>query len=241
MAALPLFYKQPVVLNPAAHGTWGLLAAPHHGFAAQTNAVPLLAAEMTSAARHLPIVFSSEPVPQPLAVLGLRERENLFVDAQGQWQAGVYIPAYVRRYPFIFTQDEVRNELTLCIDEAAPQCLRTGGQAFFDALGQPTDITRSALAFCRDYEANHRLTRAFCEALVAADVLVDRRTEIALADGGASLSLQGFKVVDEDRLKALPDSLFLHWRDQGWLALVYSHQISLGGWEALTQRLSRGP
>jgi hypothetical protein len=152
---------------------------------------------------HLPIVFSDEAQPQPLAVLGLRERQNLFVDDHGRWLAGTYVPAYVRRHPFIFLEDAGRDTLTLCIDEAAPQLVADGtGQALFDEAGAPTAVTRNALDFCRDYQAHHRLTRTFVDALVAADVLVDHRAEVTLAAGGAPLALQGFKVVDEPAVVA---------------------------------------
>lgn len=239
MTALPLFYRQPRVLQPGVHGRLGLKDGPDHGFAKQANAVPLLAAEMAAACRHLPIVFTDEARPQPVAVLGLREQQNLFVDADGHWLPGAYVPAYVRRYPFIFLEDSARQELTLCIDEAAPQVVADGsGQPLFDASGQPTAVTRSALAFCRDYQAHHLLTRAFVEALVTADLLVDHRAEVTLAAGGAPLALQGFKVVDEARFKALPDDVFLHWRAQGWLALVYSHLLSIGSWAGLVDRLA---
>ena len=240
MAALPLFYRQPRVLQPALHGRLGLKESANHGFTRQANAVPLLAAELPAASRHMPIVFTDEPLPQPVAVLGLREQQNLFVDAEGRWQPGVYVPAYVRRYPFIFVEDSVRHELTLCIDEAAPQLADDGsGQPLFDAAGQPTPLTRSALAFCRDYQAQHQLTRAFVDALVTADVPVDHRAEVNLAAGGAPLALQGFKVVDETRFQALPDAVFLHWRARGWLPLVYSHLLSVGSWAGLVDRLVR--
>ena len=238
MTALPLFYRQPRVLQPALHGRLGLSDEPQHSFAKQANAVPLLAAELPAACRHMPIVFTDEALPQPVAVLGLREQQNLFVDGQGRWVPGVYVPAYVRRYPFIFLEDSARHELTLCIDEAAPNVVADGsGQPLFDAAGQPAAVTRSALAFCRDYQAHHQLTRAFADALLSADLLVDQRAEANLAAGG-SLGLQGFKVVDEARFKALPDAVFLHWRAQGWLPLVYSHLLSLGSWAGLVDRLA---
>lgn len=236
---LPLFYQQPRVLLPGVHGGLGLRGDPGHGHAKHANAVPLLAAEMTTACRHMPIVFTDEALPQPLAVVGLREKENLFVGADGRWLPGAYVPAYVRRHPFIFLEDSARHELTLCIDETAPQLVADGsGQPLFDAQGRPTAVTRSALAFCRDYQARHQQTRAFADALVTADVLVDHRAEISLAGGGEPLALQGFKVVDEARLQALPDAVFLDWRARGWLPLVYSHLLSAGSWAALVDRLA---
>jgi hypothetical protein len=81
-------------------------------------------------------------------------------------------------------------------------------------------------------------TRAFADALAAADLLVDHRAEVTLAAGGAPLALQGFKVIDEARFKALPDATFLHWRTQGWLGLVHSHLVSIGSWAGLVDRLA---
>lgn len=233
-SALPLFYRRPRVLQPGLHAQLGLQELANHAFSRDTNAVPLLAAEMPAASRHMPIVFTDEPLPQPVAVLGLRERQNQFVDSQGCWQPGAYVPAYVRRYPFIFLEDSARRELTLCIDEDAPSLVSDGsGQALFDAAGQPTAVTRSALAFCRDYQAHHLLTQAFADALVTAGVLVDHRAELSLGDKTPALALQGFKVVDEARFKALPDSVFLHWRAKGWLPWIYSHLLSVSSWAGL--------
>ncbi len=231
---LPQFYRRPRVLDRARHGRLGLGPAPLQAFAGQANAVPLLAAELPAACRHLPIVFSTGPQAQPLAVLGLRSGENRFIGPDGQWQAGSYQPAYVRRYPFILLEDETRQTLSLCIDEAAPHLVDDGsGQPLFDATGQPSALTRDALALCRDYQAHHRLTRDFMHALAGAGVLMDQRAEISAGPGAAALALQGFQVVDEDRLQRLPDAVFLHWRDQGWLRLVYSHLQSLDSWQAL--------
>lgn len=244
-ATMPLLYRQPRVLQPAQHARLGLLPTPPdrdqpglYGTAREANAVPLLAAEMAAAGRHMPIVFTEGPHIQPVAVLGLRERQNLFVDAQGHWQAGVYVPAYVRRYPFIFLEDEARHTLTLCIDEAAPQVVADGrGQPLFDAQGGPTAVTRSALAFCSDYQAQYQATRRFTEALRQAGVLVDQRAEVTLDAGGPPLALQGFQVVDETRLDALPQETLLDWRAQGWLPLVYAHLLSQGHWAGLVDRL----
>ena len=153
----------------------------------------------------------------------------------GDWRAGGYIPAYVRRYPFIFVEDEARNELTLCIDEAAKALLPGSDNPLFDAEGQPTAVTRSALAFCRDYQAHHLLTREFCDALADAGLLMEQRANITLHDG-QRMSLDGFQVVDEAKFKALSKTRFLQWRTKGWLPLVYAHLLSIGNWAALVDQ-----
>jgi hypothetical protein len=239
MSTLPLFYAQPKVLQPRRHGGRSLAPAGGFQFTATTNAVPLVAAELPSASRCFPVVFTDEKLPQPVAVLGLRTGQNLFVDEQGRWEPGSYVPAYVRRYPFIFLENEARTEYTLCIDEAAAAVVPGNWNPLFDAAGQPTPLTRSALAFCRDYQAQHEPTQEFTRALAAAQLLVEHRADVTLKDG-QQLSLSGFKVIDETKFSALPNAEFCRWRSRGWLPWVYAHFASVGAWSGLMDRMAAG-
>lgn len=237
MSTLPLFYAQPQVLQPRRHGARSLAGSADYRFTAHTNAVPLVAAELPTASRCFPVVFTDEAVPQPVAVLGLRTGQNLFVDAHGGWQPGSYVPAYVRRYPFIFLENEDRTEYTLCIDEAAAAVVPGSWNPLFDASDRPTALTRSALAFCRDYQAQIEPTQEFTRALAAAQLLVDHRADITLKDG-QRLSLSGFKVIDEAKFNAMPDAEFCRWRARGWLPWVYAHFASVGAWAGLMDRMA---
>lgn len=236
-SSLPLFYQSPRVLTPGAHGQRSLAQDLGYAFAATTNAVPLVAEEMPVAGRHFPVVFSDEATPHPVAILGLRGQQNLFVGADGQWRAGAYLPAYIRRYPFIFLENEARTELTLCIDEAAEALVEGRDRPLFDDGGQPTALTRSALTFCRDYQAQHLVAAEFAKALAEAGLLVDHRADVTLR-GGERLSLAGFKVIDAERFAKLPDATFLAWRAKGWLPLAYAHFFSIGSWSALVDRVA---
>jgi hypothetical protein len=226
----PLLYRQPRVLQPALHRGLAFATTGLYGFAAEANAVPLLAAEMTAIGRRLPIVFTGDAQPQ--AVLGLRAQQNLCIDPAGRWLAGPHVPAYLRRYPFIFLEDTARHELTLCIDEAAAVPVGADAPALFDAADQPTALTRSALAFCRDYQAHHLLTVEFGQAVAAAGLLVDKHADVVLHDG-QRLSLKGFQVIDESRFNQLSAETLVMWRDKGWLAPVYAHLQSLENWATL--------
>ncbi|GAA4339929.1 SapC family protein [Pigmentiphaga soli] len=233
---LPLFYRQPRPLHPSRHGNRSLAARPDYRFAAGTNAVPLIAAELPVACRHYPIVFTAGDQPYPVAVLGLRGKQNLFVDEAGNWKADAYVPAYVRRYPFILMENEGATEFTLCVDETAGAFMEGRDNPFFDADGKPTDIARNALAFCGDYQKQHTLTAEFAQALTSAGLLVDNRADVALRNG-EKLSLSGFRVIDEARFAKLSDKEFKRWRTKGWLPLVYAHLISVGTWTTLIDRL----
>lgn len=237
--SLPLFYKSPRVLTPASHSNRSLRSSNDYRFAAKTNAMPLVAEEIPLAARHYPVVFSDEATPHPVAILGLRDQQNLFVDSEGHWRSGRYVPAYVRRYPFILTENDARTELTLCVDEAADTFTEGRDNPLFEASGEPTALTRSALAFCRDYHAQHLLAAELGRMLAQVDLLTEHRADITLNDG-QRLSLSGFKVIDQSRFDKLPDETFLEWRGKGWLPLIYSHFFSIGAWSALIDRAVEG-
>ena len=227
-AALPLFYSRPVPMNPQRHGAYSLDAKPHYSFAQASNALPLNVAEFAPACHDYPIVFASNPgqaEPMPVAVVGLRDKSNLFVDAKGQWTAGVYVPAYVRRFPFIFLEQPESDTLTLMVDEAAAVVTESAANPFFRG-DETTDLTRNALEFCKEYHLHAQLTQRYVQALVKADVLVENRADVTIATG-EKLSLTGFLRVDEARLQALPAATIAEWHREGWLAPVYAHLLSI--------------
>jgi hypothetical protein len=114
-----LFYSQPEPLSVEAHGTLGVdpVEKPY-AFTATTNLVPLTVTEFAPAALSYPVIFVGD-AKQPVAVMGLRPGENLFVSADGDFRSEAYIPAYVRRYPFVFANDDAQKRLILCVDRGA--------------------------------------------------------------------------------------------------------------------------
>lgn len=228
---LPLFYSRPVPVDANRHKGKSLRDNPGYGFSIRTNSVPVSGAEFALAQRHYPIVFSGQGVPIPVAVLGLRADENLFVGSDGVWQAQTYIPAYVRRYPFVFIE-AAGGQLILAIDEGGGFVVDDGKLPLFDADRKPTELVNSALQFCAAYQGNHKATAEYVEALQANDLLVDNQAQATIA-GTEWLSLAGFKVVDEARFNKLPVATLEVWRDKGWLGWTYAHLLSFGGWNAL--------
>lgn len=224
-------------MDPARHSRYRLGPPGDFRFARKANAVALLGPEFPQAARIYPIVFTSGVHALPAAVLGLKTDDNLLVDDGGRWEAGAYVPAYVRRYPFIFVEQPDGQRLTLCIDEAAEQLSTDGPRPLFDG-NQPAEVTRQALELCTGFQRDAAATRAFVEALEAKEMLVERRADIALEHGGR-LALAGFRVIDEAKFNALDDATFLDWRRRGWIALVYCHLLSSGNWGGLVERAAR--
>ncbi len=230
-SVLPLFYRSVAPLDSARHADKTVKPTHDFSFAKATNAVPLHAAEYSQALRHYPIVFSaSEPVVS-LAVLGVQQDENLFVGTDGRWREGTYIPAYVRRYPFLFLTSSDPDKFILGIDETAPHFADADGAPLF-VSGQPSEQVKHALGFCSEFQAHIKLTQDFCRAVKDAGLLVDQNAVFEFKSGQRA-TVQGFQIVDEAKFKALPDDVILAWRKSGYLPLVFAHLFSMQSWAAL--------
>lgn len=225
---VPLLYRNPQFLNLPRHRDAGLREGGNYGFARETNSVPLGADEVFLMQAYCPVVFTQSEPAIPVAVLGIGGHSNSFVDEQGQWRAGVPIPAYIRRYPFIAAIEPVANKIHLAIDEGAPTFTMNGGRRFFEN-DVPSEFSREALKFCAAYQAQFDFARAIGEAVAAAGLLVDRRFDLRRGDGSV-ISLDGFRIIDEGRFNALSDETFLTWRKRNFLGTIYAHMLSMRRW-----------
>lgn len=235
-AALPLFYRKPVVLQSDAHAKWRLKDGDM-GFAARTAYVPIVVGEVAEASHSYPVVFAGESL-LPVVILGLSDGENLFVD-DNAWSKDHYVPAYVRRYPFGFVALPDSDRFALALDTASERVVQDGdeGAPLFDGNG-PAQLTRQALQFCEAYQLEFNNTRAFVTALQERDLLVERRANATLADG-KRYALEGFRAVDPERFRNLDDATVVEWHRKGWLALVNLHLASLGRLTSLMDRQMR--
>lgn len=227
----PLFYRSLTPIDAARHGGQSLKRRLGFDFARSSHAVLLNGSEFEVAARFYPIVFTPAPASAALAVVGVRRDRNLFVDAGGDWRPGAYIPAYIRRYPFIFHESADKQQYTLCIDETAG-ALEEGNDRPLFSGGKPTPIVQDALKFCAAFQRDFTSTHDFVDQLSERGLLIPNQAEITL-NSGEKLAVTGFHIIDRDRFAGLPDSAFLEWRRKGWLPWVYAHFVSHGNWSGL--------
>jgi len=237
---MPLLYKNPQPLNPEQHDGLTLNLETGFGFARETNSVPLVIEEFGAACRDYVLVFSTGDLPMPLVVLGVNQTHNAYVNAKGEWAADTYIPAYVRRYPFIFSETEGSDELALCVDVDAASVTKGNGVPFFDDNKAASQLTQQGLEFCKNFHIQLQQTREFCEALKAADLLIDQQASITLPDGQTQ-NLSGFQIVDEPKFRQLPTETLQKFHERGWLGLIYAHLISTGSMGKLVAQLKHNP
>ncbi len=235
---LPLFYKNPQPFHNVRHAGKGLRKPVDFGFAKAAHAVVLHIQEFRLAAACYPIVFTEDDSSMPLAILGIRDGENLFVDEEGQWAAGTYIPAYVRRYPFATGQGVKVDEQILYVDEDSDLIVDCEADPDAEPLfvdGEPSERTKEIREFCAAFQQQAPVTVAFVEEIRNRDLLGSKEIRLELPSGGSQL-LTGLRVLEEEKFNALPDDVFLEWRRQGWLPPVYWHWVSMDNFLRLLQR-----
>lgn len=230
---LPLFFKKPIMLDAQRHANAGIKAKATYKFAQHTNAVPISAAELHLAAKHYPIVFSLGEEPTLLAVLGL-EKDNDYVNAKGEWKAGVYIPAYMRKYPFVLLDLPEENKLVLCVDEESEHYTETRCKDVtkFYEEGKPSGMSLEVLDFCTAFQGQFNATKEFCKALKAEGLLLESQSDVQINDG-RKIQLKGFQMIEPEKVQALSDSKVLEFHKKGWLPLLYFIFLSKSNWGAL--------
>ena len=236
MAKQLLIYGRAVPVNASQHGDLSVKSGADFSFAKQVNSVPLMAAEFEPACGEYAIVFAGQDKEvTPVALLGVRDNENLYVDAQGAWNAK-YIPAFVRRYPFVFSRDDKGETFTLCVDEEFHGVNRAGlGERLFDAAGEHTQYLRTVLGFLQAYEAQFDATGAFCRRLTELNLLEPMRVDFTLRSG-QRITMGGFMSVNRDRLRALPGEALARLAGPGELDLIYAHLHSQRNFTAAADR-----
>ena len=226
---LPMFYKEIVPLNATQHGTLKIRPVEKSPFIAQTHAIPITVDEFGLAQRHYPIVFSIGENPIPIALMGLNEGINVFLDPDGRpIDTTTYIPAYIRRYPFLLAKlNQETDELSLCFD---PTTEAVGefddGQPLFDG-DQPSDATKAILEFCEQFETAGQRTAAFMEDVKKSGLLMDGEVAIQPEGYQQPFIYRGFQMIDEEKLRELRGDELRKMNQNGMLPLLYAHLFSL--------------
>ncbi|MBV9551048.1 MAG: SapC family protein [Alphaproteobacteria bacterium] len=231
-----LIYDNVVPVTRDQHGKLALKPTGDYDFARQTNSVPLVVGEFALTAMHYAIVFGQTPDgPIPAAVLGVRDNENAFISADGNWGAP-YIPAFIRRYPFVFGTDAKNETFTLMIDEKYPGLNTHGkGERLFDADGEQTVFLKNIMGFLSEYQGQVQATQAFSKKLADLGLLDGAEAHLP-TPADPERRLRGFTIVSREKLRALPPEKLAELNASGELELIYLHLLSLNNLQRLPEK-----
>lgn len=237
-----MFYKSPKPLAKDTHEGHGVKAMPKpFEFMAGQHFMPLTAPEFGSASASYPVIFAGDE-RSPLAVLGIRQNENLFVE-DGQFLQDFYLPAFARRYPFVLAGDTANDRFVVCVDEAA-ECVvsKNPDQPFF-SNGDTSDFTKEAFTFLQNFERDRQSTQIMIEKFKELDLFEQKEMHFQGQNPDGSNAerqkIADYFAITEERLRKLSPETLNEFSENGYLAVAYAHMISLGNWQRLVNMTLR--
>ena len=231
-----LIYESAVPVSATRHAGVSIEPNDSYAFSANVNAVPLMAVEFPRASAEYAIVFATEgDEVMPVAVLGVRKEQNLYLSPDSQWKAD-YIPAFIRRYPFVFSSSADRKTLTLCVDESHPGVNREGrGSALFGEDAKPTPYVEKVLDFLKDYQTHFERTRVFAKRIKELGLLEPMQAQVK-SPKGEKVTLGGFMAVNRDKLRALDGETLQKLAKNDELEMLYLHLSSMRNFNDVKDR-----
>lgn len=227
-ANLPILYNGLVPLNSNEHGKYRLRPSEAAPFLRHQHAVPLTIDEFVSAQRFVPIIFSAGNDPVPLALMGLNEGINTFLDDEGKLRGPAYVPAYVRRYPWMLARLRPdSDELSLCFDPSSETIGEFDEGELLLEDNQPTEMTRNILKFCEEFEQAAHRTGLFMKDLKELDLIMDGEVSIQMPGNDKPFIYRGFGMVNEEKLRDLRGDQLRKINQNGMLPLIHAHLFSL--------------
>lgn len=230
-------FKKVIPLNSQAQAGKKYSTSIGYGFASQQHLTAIALPEFPKASALYPIFFVKKPEADkffPVMLLGTDPGENLFVNADGTWQAGGYIPVAFRRYPFVLVQGEVQGDYSVWMDDNPVLLDPENGVELFTTEGVETEFMVKTKEFLVQLLQSEMLTEKFCDKIIELDLLVPGSLEIRL--GTDVKSFPGAFIIDEKRLNALSETAFATLREHGFLGAIYAHLLSLAQIDAVVAR-----
>ncbi len=217
-------YKNIVPLTREKHGHLYIERLDNFAYTRDTNTVYVFCMEFMRVAKEYPILFNmkSDEI-YPVALLGLQNGKNEFLDKDANWRAE-YVPCYIRRYPFLLIENE--GEMVVGIDDNYSGLNTRGrGTPLFGQLEDGPMLTE-VKDFCKKFETHIDRTKQFCEKMKELDLLVPVR--VAEADIASKVELDGYAVVERQRIWDLDDDTLLDLMKSDTMELLYMHLFSVG-------------
>jgi hypothetical protein len=229
-------YKRPVILSSVEHSGMKISPVSLYGFAKHLNSCVLLGQEFPEAAKQYPVLFSRNGEGELISVVMLGIKDNLFVAGDGSWGKGCYLPAFIRRFPYLLAEGIAGDgSLTVCIDADYPGFSATEGEPLFGAEAAPTSSLTGAIDFLKLYHAQAGVTKGFLARLTELNLLKSVDANITLA-GGDTVTIRELLTVDEEALLNLSDTDLLALARCGYLSWIYAQLSSLTNFSTIVDR-----
>ncbi len=237
-----MMYDNPEPLDYKTHGALGMKRLDQaFGFVKEHHFVPVTANEFGVAATTYPIIFAGEQ-RQPLAVMGLGPKQNLFVNDEGAFKQDSYIPGYVRRYPFVLAVPGDNDRMIVCIDRDFEGISDKPDIPFFKGENEPSEYTQNSIEFLKEYERQRLGTEQMMKRLNELDLFENKEVHFdprRRGMQGEPQKVTEYTAISEPKLNALDEKTLKELASNGILGAIYAHLISLFNWDRLLDEAMR--
>ena len=227
-------YNNIELITKDSHKDAGVANVEGFAHAKELTSSMITMSEFYQACKNYPIVFANNEEEGwfAVALLGL-EKENKFLDEKGVWKEGCYIPAYVRRYPFIYIKNE--DDLLLGFDgDHKVKKEEAGDRHFYDDKEETTPFVANVLTFMNQVQNLTKVTTEFIETLVEMEVLEESAITGKNASG-KEISVNGFWILKEEKLEKLTKKNKAKLCEKNYMQPITAHLISLSNIQALSK------
>ena len=228
---------KPALLDNVTHRDLRIVTTRGAAWGDDQMSSPVFLSEFRSAQAYYPIVLQqsdNEGGLHPVALMGLRAGENLFLDARG-WDAH-YIPLAIERGPFMIGRGD--NELMVHLDVDSPRIGRGEGAPVFLPHGGATEFLDRINSVLLTLHAGVEALPAFNAALTRHELVESFVMDVEAADGSQN-RLAGFFTIDEARLAALDAPALAELHAAGYLSAIYMMVASIAHFRDLIERYNR--
>jgi hypothetical protein len=230
-------YSKPELLTKEDHGDMGI-SKPERpfDFARDVKGLPVVTTEIQTAQKHYPVIFSDFENPILLAIVGIVDDINLFVEEDGKWERDSYIPSYLRCHPFaLATRGE--GEYVVIIDEDSGQLSKDPEIPFFKD-GELSEAIQPRLDMCGQFNIEQKRSQEFCNRVKELGLLNGQRVTQTLPDGTEE-TIANYVSIDPGKLKDLDKDTLQELHVDGSMAAIYGQLFSLENWNRLIARRNR--
>ncbi|WP_332065152.1 SapC family protein [Bartonella sp. CB189] len=232
MANIMLFYKDVTPINKITHKNLRFSPPDNMSFAKDTHWIPLAISEYFQAALDYPILFMSATDENEkrhytsAALVGLSNDENDYIVSNENWKQNTYVPAFVRRYPFVLAQIPNEKELSVCFDQKSGMFNEVTGTELFNSDGSISPFMEERIHFLESFKVAMDKTSEFLNTLVEMDLLSQKSINVK-NDKGLSAQLEDFWIVDEEKLNKLSSHQLSKLHKNGFLGKIFAHLMSM--------------
>lgn len=202
----------------------------------KTQIVEIFASELAYATHNFPLGFVIKDSRYILvALLGIHEEENLYVDKDGRWLSE-YVPSSLRCFPFILSDGGPENDqLTVCIakDHLTDD---VNGLNLFDEKGEQSESLTNAVSYLQKCQQDRELTASTTLALEEAGIIEKWPIQIVGDENTTATNIDGLFRINEAKLNSLESAKFSELRNTGSIALAYAQLFSMTQVQLLTAR-----